>query len=73
MTEPRMRWCYFVLDAGRSVRPKEGPLRILIAHCKATSARYFCSQQFLLINIYLHLLGFYYLKQIQALCICFEY
>lgn len=24
MTEPRMRWCYFVLDAGRPVRPKEG-------------------------------------------------
>lgn len=76
MTEPRMRWCYFVLDAGRSVRPKEGPLRILIAHCKAKSARYFYSQHFLLIEMYLFsffLLGFSYLKHMRALCMCFYY
>lgn len=47
LTEPRMRWCYFVLDAGRLVRPKEGHLRILIAAC------YFYSQHFLLIDMYL--------------------
>lgn len=40
--EARMRWCYFILDAGRSVRPKEGGhLRKLIAHCKATPAAIF--------------------------------